>query len=531
MKIECPSCNAVGKIDETKLPAGGANIRCPSCTAVFYVRAPAEAGAQTTSESAVGPADRAEFATTRSPARVRGDDSSPPRGPAESGAAPFDSNLGSSRSGAPGQSGLGRSRPGQSGLGSRTPIPPGQSGLGHSGSRDAARDSSPGRSGPSGRYESGLGSGGAIAPPFDSGLGDTQPDDSGLGSRGTSTSTDDTQHRISGQPAAVAPREEDSAGPDLIAPDALTPADDLEDGTQEHSGMWRIRAESGMVYDFPSTSAVRSWLGSRGTLKGLDASANGGESWRPVAMWKELGSVRAQGLRTISVPRSMASRTTVGLDVRVASGGEDAVHTPRPFKSDAARRLAEKSGPRAVPAAGDRQARRSQEKAQRSKEKARRSKDKLRRHKRRQQTDEDPHAARKRLLGLLLMLIVVALGATFAKTKAAGPRLPNTPAGMQMRWVLDAMNGGASVMTEQQVAAMFSDTVLAVAPAQRLLQELQYWDGRHPEYRFAGVQGRSTDTAVSVIVVTPAQQHGVITIEVEPTPPHRLTSCTVRSAD
>jgi predicted Zn finger-like uncharacterized protein len=37
MRIECKSCGASGNFDESRLPAGGANVKCPRCKEKIWV--------------------------------------------------------------------------------------------------------------------------------------------------------------------------------------------------------------------------------------------------------------------------------------------------------------------------------------------------------------------------------------------------------------------------------------------------------------------------------------------------------------
>ncbi|MCB9507250.1 MAG: zinc-ribbon domain-containing protein [Myxococcales bacterium] len=459
MKIECPHCGTAGKLDESKLPEGGANIRCPACKQVFLVAPPsavAEGPAAAPVESP-GPTTTDNAARDTAAAAPSGDspDPSRPRG------------LTSSRF-------------------SVTSSMPSLDPALLSAARAASGASDSGRQG--------------IAVP-----GIERGERGGV--RVTGRHLPPTVRPSGGQPIAE-PLAAASSQDTGSLPSATPPSQ----ARVRPRGPWKVRAAGAMIYDFTDLDSLRAWLETRTSFDDLEASADGGDTFEPVASIDELASVRAQGyssrtrrtaaLQSGARPAQLAAAAAAAADVAPAPPPP----APNEYTSEAAQaaaRAAVTTG-RASPVTTT--GRTSPVKSKSTKEK---------------EPSKELVPKRTRLLLGLLVLIGAAAGGYHVLTQP--PKIPDTPAGHQLAWVIEVLNDETRHVTVSELEQHFAPSVFAEVEAPALLHELEYWQGRHAEYRFDGVQGRSTATNLSGRVVTPSMDTGLIVITVEPEGAQRMT--------
>lgn len=495
IRIECPSCSTKGKLDAGALPEAGANIRCPACDNVFFVdpkasavhapdatASPETAGADgpgrqhasadsSASQSGLGTQPSTDD-TAADPAAARRRASVPRLSVDDIAGADTDPSAAPHASPTP----------------APEPAPPSPSTApGH-----PAASTSPVSPAPQELDD---------PPEVDVELVDGPPSASGYGSTGGSRRVVLNAGTASiSQPVPVA--------------DPLRPAN--------HRGAWRVNAGSGMIYDFPDTDNLRAWLETRTSHTGITASTDNGATFRPLAEFPELAGVRARGFRTTTL------RMPVQLDHRAQdSAGEYITPGSRDYMSGVVGAVPEPSvsGSQVVATPDEPEPAPTRKKRRAPKEKKRIG------ARLRPEIDDPQMPPMARALGLLLLLGFALFGAFRYFTYDTSPRIPDTPAGNQFLWVLSAMNGGAAGMNELEVQRHFAPEVLETLPANRLIAELRFWHERNPGYTFDGVTGNMTDYFLEARISTPLQDAGIVTVMVEPTPPHRLIEFRIRPAD
>jgi hypothetical protein len=139
-------------------------------------------------------------------------------------------------------------------------------------------------------------------------------------------------------------------------------------------------------------------------------------------------------------------------------------------------------------------------------------------------------AARRpsRLLFFLVLLLTIggiAPAITVqAATSNASPALaiPDTPAGSQLTWALDQINGGAGSLQVGEVRDRFAADFLAGLPAASLIGVLQNLAGPLAPVTVARFEGGVTATRVHALLSTATGQIWRVQLGVEPDPPHRI---------
>ncbi len=330
---------------------------------------------------------------------------------------------------------------------------------------------------------------------------------------------------------------------------------------------WKVRTSSGMVYDFPDTGSLTHWLSSRTTLDDLDVSSDAGATFTPVSAHATFSGVKAHGYRTAAVrvpvsvrshsgsgllqlptrgnsgaiPRVNDSGSTSGVTTLTAGSG---VHTVSPGSGASAPTAESGSDPAVEESPAEPRATRKRTKEQKkakssffgrassTSKKAKKPKKSTKAKKKTKRTSRDKSSvSQNSKLGLLVFLLVVvsAIAGGYFKLTAA-PSIPNTPAGRQFAWALGAMNGGVNGINEAEIIEHFAPSALEVVEPGVILRELRFWYDRNPGYIYNGTLHGRTPTRLEGRVSTVAQDHGIITVGVEPDPPHRIIEFHVRGA-
>lgn len=304
---------------------------------------------------------------------------------------------------------------------------------------------------------------------------------------------------------------------------------------------WKVKLQGGMVYDFGDSDSARSWLESRPTHEGLTLSDDEGATWRTLPEIDDMCDLRPKGLqpgrRTASQPRVTSSSAPAAVRTATPAGGQrkssfTGAHEVAAIRADrgdtgnakavgsgaskASKKDAKKSGAgrKTLPKSGASKPVRPPKStgAVRSAELGRKK-------------GESDGPGLGRLVGLVLVMVVAIGGAAYYFTSATQPEeIPATPAGTQVTWVLQQMNGGAATLTPQQVQQHFSATALTQTPADDLISGLRYYDERAPGYDFQRVVSKQGETRVAIGVMTAIGLTATIEVEVEPTPPHKITN-------
>jgi predicted Zn finger-like uncharacterized protein len=107
---------------------------------------------------------------------------------------------------------------------------------------------------------------------------------SGPGSSGPGASSP-----FASQPTTPVPNAGAGASEPLASAPSAAPA----------SLRWKVRNDIGLVFDFTETDQLKRWLSSRDSVAGLDASCDGGTTWKALKEHPELAGVQPGGRRTI----------------------------------------------------------------------------------------------------------------------------------------------------------------------------------------------------------------------------------------
>jgi hypothetical protein len=103
--------------------------------------------------------------------------------------------------------------------------------------------------------------------------------------------------------------------------------------------------------------------------------------------------------------------------------------------------------------------------------------------------------------------------------------LPDTPAGRQLQWVLDEMNGVEPIPTEDVIKAHFGDDFLAQVPSGQVIGIFVEFASQSLDVQVLEIAGVSTPLVLDVIAETggEANQKIVVSIQVEAQSPNRIS--------
>ncbi|MEA2523216.1 MAG: hypothetical protein QOF73_443 [Thermomicrobiales bacterium] len=138
---------------------------------------------------------------------------------------------------------------------------------------------------------------------------------------------------------------------------------------------------------------------------------------------------------------------------------------------------------------------------------------------------------RARLLPLLLVCLSLLLSSPLAplasatKTKPAAElanAIPNTPAGAQLSWALDQVNGGGATLTSDDVVGRFTDGFrAALSPADLIAVFTGYLAPNGP-MTVARFEGAVTSTRANALLTTASGHPWHVRLGVESEPPYRI---------
>lgn len=554
MKVQCPNCGAIGRVPDNRIPTEGANIRCPTCAFVFFVGGPKQNNvvvdsAETGSIGSLPAMGQTQSLPAADPSALRA-----PRSGADTTEA---HTARSSSTAGPGQTLSTRVGSGAHSAVSSSPADHGVAAVAASAvpatapSADASAGSAAG--GEHRTLRKLVVSGSEIV--TDSSLPDARPSAPlGAGAADSSTTLDSGNYEASVQailagndweetstgapssspsarsatrPATDASSTEpvrDSAAPS--PPDAAAYASEPRRPPQSATGgppvpaipksaasshdvrssgsvsdpagqgsrakavqLFKIRAKSGIVYDFHDEQAVRKWLVTRGTFDDLQYSDDGGFLFRSVLEVDHLSDLTPGGLKT-----RVGSPPAITADVVAARKLTESVES-RPMRPPESA---------SVPAAGRHTGSHTAAAAAAS-------------NTGRRQPGRIP-AWRAGLYVALVAIAALVAVITFAP-RPTGPRIPNTPAGEQLRWMLDTIRGNSAALNTTSVTAKLVPDLHA--QAEEFLQRLQWLDDWRETFELTSIPV-SAENRIVAQMVTEGQDTGWVLILTEEAPPHRI---------
>jgi hypothetical protein len=277
-----------------------------------------------------------------------------------------------------------------------------------------------------------------------------------------------------------------------------------------------------MVYDFPDSTSVKTWLEGRTSHIELEVSSNGGGSWKSINDFDELSTIQPRGLRSTSLRLSGSLQRSAEDALQSSSS----VPSPRSgetgaaqYRSGAARAAALKNDEKKNPNT------KTEKKEQKPKTKRMRD----------QEADIDQSRRNFRLGTGVVILICSLIAWVFFQKNEARQTLPDTPAGEQLAWVIEALNGEANEMASAEIEQHFVTDSLSQAGqgdvgrgARLVLNELRFWEDQYAYYQFDQLVGRTTSSYLEAELATSVGETGVVGLEVEPDAPHRVISLWIR---
>ncbi|MFT6398489.1 MAG: hypothetical protein ACJAYU_003247 [Bradymonadia bacterium] len=299
-----------------------------------------------------------------------------------------------------------------------------------------------------------------------------------------------------------------------------------------------------MVYDFPDTQSVRSWLEGRSSHKDLLLSNDDGDSWKPAPEISDLAGIEPRGFRTSSMRLSDSmQQAAVAAGALSAAEAEAQVEEYRTEAAKAAATRAteevERTKERAEAEARTAVEAEEAAKIDKAAQKRKKKKKKERPPKSKRMRDHDAAMARSkrnfRVASGVVFFLAMAAAGLFLRQAEVRQTLPDSVAGEQLAWVIDALNGGAIDMASAEVEQHFVPGSLEGAGngdvgrgARLILNELRFWHDTYPYYQFDRLLGRTTDTYLEAQLDTSVGEAGVVGLEVESDPPHRIVSLWIR---
>jgi pimeloyl-ACP methyl ester carboxylesterase len=130
------------------------------------------------------------------------------------------------------------------------------------------------------------------------------------------------------------------------------------------------------------------------------------------------------------------------------------------------------------------------------------------------------------LFAALVLLPTAPRVAAQAGTPEAGTppvKIPASPVGEQLAWVLAQLNGDAVTLTEDDITARFAPSFLTqFLPAPILLDLLRQTAAQYAPVGFSGFAFPATASGAVALVELATGEKGAIYVTVEPNPPHRI---------
>jgi len=506
MKVKCPNCSSVGRVPADRISATGANIRCPSCAHVFFVGGPdhinvvseADPGrstlptmSQTQSLPLPDPSQfRRSVASAEHAAVEQAPDDLASGTPQEanSSALPLDSDSRAEWGGQPAnhtRQGVGGTEP------QATDPASASSSFGEELNLDELLSDT---ERPAHSSEQAAAQPSAEPAPDRPSADNSATSAPAAADEGYDSAVRSALSSLIG-PAAASP----GAAPDTEAAETRSPSGAVRTVTS-----FKIRAQSGIIYDFHDFPAVRKWLATRASFDDLEVSTDAGNSYTHVADHPELQDVKPTALRarTGSLPAISDVRPpqSVGAGPAARSTGSvAAVPSPRAVTGSV------RAVPDDAPLAG-RNPRTSRTTSTGDKDKS--------------PAKKDGTIPRARAIAYMVLISAAILAAVVYFMPEPDP-IPNTPAGQHLRWVMGVINNGSSRLTMDDVAGhMTSDAFQQAGPAIR--ERLIAMDSWKDTFTILAIREPTPQTYIVVELTTETGNLGYLAIGTEPSAPYKV---------
>jgi hypothetical protein len=120
-------------------------------------------------------------------------------------------------------------------------------------------------------------------------------------------------------------------------------------------------------------------------------------------------------------------------------------------------------------------------------------------------------------------IMTTSAGADATPQASPDPSVTNSPAGLQLQWVIGVINGDVPMPDETEIAAHFSSDFLAQVPATQVIALFQQLQQQAAPITIDRVAGIPVDLAIDVLASDRSGQQLVISIVVEEAEPHVIS--------
>jgi hypothetical protein len=257
----------------------------------------------------------------------------------------------------------------------------------------------------------------------------------------------------------------------------------------------QARSDSGITYDFPDLDGLRRWLQSRASFEDVSVCLDGSGDFERVEGFAELADIRPMGPRRSTgsmpaIPLEAPRRTTgtatstqpgtSGRQTQTGSGSTTGRFTSPGGRTAQPPAVEPEEGPRRIPLG-------------------------------------------RALIYAAFMATVVLTGVLlFLNRTPTGPRIPNTPAGQQLRWVMETINPRSPAPPRPAVDARFApDTVDRYG--QDIFDRINHLRTWRAEYELVQIHSEGS-SHIHAVLTTEGGEQGHIVLRTEEQPPHRITT-------
>jgi len=133
------------------------------------------------------------------------------------------------------------------------------------------------------------------------------------------------------------------------------------------------------------------------------------------------------------------------------------------------------------------------------------------------------------LVGIVLFAPLGLIQPSLRAAPLPGLAIPSTPAGEQLAWALQAGNEGGASLTEAEVAARFTEDYVRALPPSALIADIMTYLVPIAPVGVARFEGGVTETRARALLRGAGGQLWRFVLEVEPSPPHRITTLYFRA--
>lgn len=132
---------------------------------------------------------------------------------------------------------------------------------------------------------------------------------------------------------------------------------------------------------------------------------------------------------------------------------------------------------------------------------------------------------------IVAAVIAVAVLLTLGAGDTDRTRIPRTPAGVQLTWLLDTLNDRAHPITIGVVGEHFAPNAVAAAGAEALQNELIGLRHRHAGYHLERIEPTGSDYSLAAYVTNETMEWGEVLVVTETDEPYRILRFTIGPAE